>query len=94
MKEHKDYESHDFDSLTEGSRIKIEHTVYGDPDISGLISKPLIELLDLHAGSVMAEKAAYENVRQAARDWEKQAALTQQFNRAIEYVQIPKAEHS
>lgn len=31
---------------------------------------------------------------EAARDWEKQAALTQQFNRAIEYVQIPKAEHS
>ena len=94
MKEHKDYESYDFDRLTEGSQIKIEHTVYGEPDISGLVSKPLIELLDLHAGSVMAEKAVYENVRQAARDWEKQAALTQQFNRAIEYVQIPKAEHS
>ena len=94
MKEHKDYESYEFDRLTEGSKIQIEHTVYGEPDISGLISKPLIELLDLHAGSVMAEKAAYENVRQAARDWEKQAALTQQFNRAIEYVQIPKAEHS
>lgn len=75
MKEHKDYESYDFDRLTEGSQIKIEHTVYGEPDISGLVSKPLIELLDLHAGSAMAEKAAYENV-------------------AIEYVQIPKAEHS
>lgn len=63
MKEHKDYESYDFDRLTEGSQIKIEHTVYGEPDISGLVSKPLIELLDLHAGSVMAEKAVYENVR-------------------------------
>ena len=94
MKEHKDYESYDFDRLTEGSQIKIEHTVYGEPDISGLISKPLIELLDLHAGSVMAEKAAYENVRQAARDWEKQAAVTRRFDRAIEYLNVPEVSHT
>lgn len=94
MREHKDYESYDFDRLTEGSKIQIEHTVYGEPDISGLISKPLTELLDLHAGSIIAEKAAYENVRQAAQGWEKQAALTQRFNRAIEYLKIPPPEHS
>ena len=68
MKEYANYESYDFDRLTEGSQIKIEHTVYcKETDMSDLISKPLTELMDLREGSAIAEQAAYENVRQAAR---------------------------
>ena len=45
MKEYANYESYDFDRLTEGSQIKIEHTVYcKETDMSDLISKPLTEL--------------------------------------------------
>ena len=64
MKEYANYESYDFDRLTEGSQIKIEHTVYcKETDMSDLISKPLTELMDLREGSAIAEQAAYENVR-------------------------------
>ena len=95
MTENNGYHSYDFDYLTEGSKITLEHSIYVDEtDMSDLVSKPLTELLDLHAGSVIAEKAAYENVRQAAQGWEKQAALTQRFNRAIEYMKVPEVEHS
>lgn len=95
MKEYENYETFDYDRLTEGSKIEIEHTVYcNEPDISDLISKPLTEILDLQANSLIAERAAYENIRQAAQAWEKQAAMTQQLNRVITYLQIPPPEHS
>ena len=95
MTENNGYHSYDFDYLTEGSKIKLEHSIYVDEtDMSDLVSKPLTELLDLREGSVIAEKAAYENVRQAARDWEKQAAVTRQYDRAIEYLKVPEVEHS
>ena len=95
MKEYANYESYDFDRLTEGSQIKIEHTVYcKETDMSDLISKPLTELMDLREGSAIAEQAAYENVRQAARDWEKQAAVTRRFDRAIEYLNVPEVSHT
>ena len=95
MRDYGTYESYDFDRLTEGSKIQIEHTIYvNETDMSDLISKPISEIQAMREESVAKEKTAFEKVRQAARDWEKQAALTQQFNRAIEYVQIPKAEHS
>ena len=95
MKEYANYESYDFDRLTEGSQIKIEHTVYcKETDMSDLISKPLTELMDLREGSAIAEQVAYENVRQAARDWEKQAAVTRRFDRAIEYLNVPEVPHT
>lgn len=94
MKEYKDYKSYDYDTITEGSKIKIEHTVYGEPDISDLVSKPLAELLALREESRNAEQAAYENVRQAARQWEPYAVVTRQIDRAIEYLKVPEVSHT
>ena len=77
MKEYANYESYDFDRLTEGSQIKIEHTVYcKETDMSDLISKPLTELMDLREGSAIAEQAAYENVRTGKSKLRLHAGLT------------------
>lgn len=96
MREYEDYRAYDFDRLTEGSELKIEHTVYynNDVDLSDLISKPLAEVLTMRGESVEVETAAYENVRQAAREWEKQAAVTRRIDRALEYIKTPEVQHS
>ena len=95
MKEHKDYESYDFDRLTEGSKIQIEHTIYvNETDMSDLISKPISEIQAMREESVAKEKTAFEKVRQAAQDWEKQAAVTRRFDRAIEYLNVPEVSHT
>lgn len=33
-------------------------------------------------------------MRQTAQDWEKQAAVTRQFDRAIEYLKVPEVSHT
>lgn len=95
MTENNGYHSYDFDYLTEGSSIKLEHSIYVDEtDMSDLVSKPLEKLQAMRDGSVAKEKTAFEKVRQAAQNWEKQAAVTRQYDRAIEYLKVPEVEHS
>lgn len=95
MNEFDDYKSYEFDSLTEGSKIKIEHSVYiDDKDMSDLISKPLADVLSMREESVKKETTAYEKTQQAAREWEKEAATTRQLDRAIEYLKILEVKHS
>ena len=93
--EHKNYKSYDYDELTEGSEIRIKHTIYvNETDMSDLISKPISEIQAMREESVAKEKTAFEKVRQAAQDWEKQAAFTRRFDRAIEYLNIPEVSHT
>lgn len=95
MTENNGYHSYDFDYLTEGSKIKLEHSIYVDEtDMSDLVSKPIDKLQAMRDGSVAKEKTAFEKVRQAAQNWEKQAAVTRQYDRAIEYLKVPEVEHS
>lgn len=95
MKQNSDYNSYEFDNITAGSKIKLEHTIYLDEkDMSDLISRPLAEICAMRDDSVKTETAAFEKTQQAAREWEKQAAVTRQFERAIEYLKVPEAEHT
>lgn len=95
MTENNGYHSYNFDYLTEGSNIKIDHSLSVDEtDMSDLISKPLGEICAMREESVKKETAAFEKVRQSARDWEKKAAITRQFDRAIEYLKVPEVKHT
>lgn len=95
MTENNGYHSYDFDYLTEGSSIKLEHSIYVDEsDMTDLISKPISEIQAMREESVTKEKAAFEKVRQTAKDWEKQAAVTRRFDRAIEYLRVPEVSHT
>lgn len=95
MRENNGYHSYDFDYLTEGSSIKLEHSIYVDEtDMSDLVSKPIEKLQAMRDSSVVKEKTAFEKVRQTAKDWEKQAAVTRRFNRAIEYLKVPEVSHT
>ena len=95
MTENNDYHSYDFDYLTEGSKIKLEHSIYVDEtDMSDLISQPLEKMQAMRKDSVKAETAAFEKTKQAAREWEKQAAVTRRLDRAIEYLNLPETEHT
>lgn len=95
MTENNGYHSYDFDYLTEGSRIKLEHSIYIDEtDMSDLVSKPIEKLQAMRDSSIAKEKTAFEKVRQAAQNWEKQAAVTRQYDRAIEYLKVPEVSHT
>lgn len=95
MTENNGYHSYDFDYLTEGSKIKLEHSIYVDEtDMSDLVAKPIEKLQAMREGSVAKEKTAFEKVRQAAQNWEKQAAVTRQYDRAIEYLKVPEVSHT
>lgn len=95
MRENENYTAYDYDRLTEGSKIQIEHTIYvNETDMSDLISKPISEILAMREESVTKEKTAFEKVRQIAQNWEKQAAITRRFDRAIEYLRVPEVSHT
>ncbi|MGN0178941.1 MAG: hypothetical protein ACI4DY_05790 [Monoglobaceae bacterium] len=91
-----DYNSYDFDTLHPGYSLKIEHTVYNNDnaDLSDLISMPLADVVALHESSIATEQSAYEKVRAAAKEWEKCAAATALYNRAVEYLKIPEVNHT
>lgn len=96
MDNDKNYSVYDFDSLKHGANIKIDHTIYykDDTDLSDLLSKPVDKVEAMRDKSVAREDTAYEKVRSAVRQWEKEAAVTRRFDRAIEYLNVPEAKHT
>lgn len=96
MTRHDNYTVYDYDNLEHGSNLKIDHTVYfdGDPDISDLTSKSIEKIQAMRDKSVSREDAAYEKIRQAVKQWEKEAAITRKYDRAIEYLKISETEHT
>ena len=49
MRNYESYSAYEFDTLTEGSKIKLEHDVYcNDTDMSDLIGKSVEELNAMH----------------------------------------------
>ena len=67
MREYENYESYDYDRLTEGSNIQIDHTIYvTETDMSDLISKPISEIRAMREESVTKEKTAFEFINYSA----------------------------
>lgn len=95
MEENKDYKVYRFDYLTEGSELKMDHSVHcEDVDISSLIAQGPDALEALLQDSMDSEQKALAIVQAAAKQWEKQAAETQKLNRALEYLRTPEVEHT
>lgn len=95
MEENKDYKVYRFDYLTEGSELKMNHSVHcEDVDISSLIAQGTDALEALLQDSMDSEQKALAIVQAAAKQWEKQAAETQKLNRALEYLRTPEVEHT
>ena len=100
MREEKYYGVFDYgDQLTPGVGLKIEHTVVEGYDKNTLDLSPIIalgsdNLTTARDQSVEAEKAVFEKIRASVREWERQAAVTKIYNRALEYVQTPGVLHT
>ena len=75
-----------------GHSLKIEHSITCEQtDLSSLIAKGEDALLALRKDSMDSEQTAFEIVVAAANQWEKQAAYTQNLNRAIEYLRTRRS---
>lgn len=95
MEENKDYQVYRFDYLTEGSQLKLDHSVYcEDVDISSLITQSADVLEALRQDSMDGEQKALAIVQAAAKQWEQQAAVTQKLNRALAYLRTPEVVHT
>ena len=93
--EHGFYEVYEFDRLEPGESVKIEHSVYQtNADISGLVGQGAEAVRALREESAASEQIAYEIVQAALKQWEKQAAMTQLYDRALQYLDTPAVEHT
>ena len=83
------------DRLVEGREIRLEHSVTCEnQDISNLVSQRKEKIKAMCAESIRDEKKAFEIVKAAAKEWEKQAAVTQQYEQALEYLDTPEVKHT
>ena len=100
MREEKYYGVFDYgDQLEPGVELKIEHTVvegYADNtlDLSPIIGLGSDDLTKARDKSVEAEQAIFEKIRASVREWERQAAVTKTYNRALEYLHTSQIDHT
>ena len=100
MREEKYYGVFDYgDRLTPGVELKIEHTVVEGYDKNTLDLAPIIalgsdDLTTARDQSVETEKAVFEKIKASVKEWERQAAVTKTYNRALEYLNTSAAEHT
>lgn len=95
MEENKDYRVHRSGDLSEGYRLRIEHSVTCENvDISSLIAQGAETVQAMRQDSIEGEKKAYDIVAAAAKQWEQQAAVTQRLDRALAYLRTPEVEHT
>lgn len=95
MEENKDYKVYRYDHLSEGSGLKLDHSVHcEDVDISSLIVQGAEALEALRRDSMDGEQKAYKIVQAAAGQWEQQAAATQRIDRALAYLRTPEVRHT
>jgi|GEM_PF-1164597 len=91
------YNSYDHDSLKHGNEMKIERRLSFDSnkaDISHLTALSSEQLHTMRMESEVEEMAAYDNVREAANEWEKHAGNTLLLSKAIEYNRTPPVQHT
>lgn len=100
MRKEKYYGVFDYgDQLEPGVELKIEHTVvegYADNtlDLSPIIGLGSDDLTKARDKSVEAEQAIFEKIRASVREWERQAAVTKTYNRALEYLHTSQIDHT
>lgn len=96
LEENKDYRAYRYgDRLEPGKELKIEHSIFCDSaDISSLITQGMETLQAMRQDSIEGEKKAFDIVVAAANQWEKQAAVTQNISRALEYLRTPEVAHT
>ena len=88
------------DELTEGAKLKLEHTVEYDhfyrdvPEMAPLVVLSEAELLKRRKASVKLEKGIYAKAQDSIKEWETQAAQTLLLDKALEYVRTPTVEHT
>lgn len=90
-----EYNTFEHDSLLAGHELKIERSVYSNTyDITDLTQKTPKELQALFDDSAANEQKAFQIVLAAVGEWEKQAAVTQRYVRAMKYIETPEVEHT
>ena len=95
MEENKDYRVHRSGDLSEGYKLRVEHTVSCENiDISPLIAQGAETIQAMRQDSIEGEKKAYDIVVAAAKQWEQQAAATQRLDRALAYLRTPEVKHT
>ena len=97
MRKEKHFEAYDFDYLEEGSKIKLEHTVYlnpNDADLLPFVQCSTKELQSLRKLSVAREQETFYELKKVAAVWEQRASETMLIDRAIEYLKTPEIEHT
>lgn len=96
MEENRDYRAYRYgDNFEPGRELKIAHSILCEgADISSFIAQGKEALQAMRQDSVEGEQKAFDIVVAAANQWEKQAALTQNIDRALEYLRIPEVEHT
>lgn len=90
------YEVYDFDTLHEGYKLQMEHSIYNvdlEP-IKNLISKSIDDIEVMKEKSIELEQEAFKAIKNAFKAWEVQAAQTNIFNEALKYLNTPKSKHT
>ena len=100
MRKEKYYGVFDYgDRLEPGIELKIEHTVVEGYDDNTLDLAPIIalgsdDLTTARDQSVETEKAVFEKIKASVKEWERQAAVTKTYNRALEYLHTSQIDHT
>jgi hypothetical protein len=85
------------DNLKPGGGLKIEHSISVHDDIErlkSLIAIPQGDLEKMREKSAEAEQAVFDRLRGEAGEWDEIAANTNLMDRALEYLKVPRAEHT
>lgn len=87
------------DELTPGVELKIGHTVVQDflgeqLDLTPIIGLGSEVLSKAREQSIEAEKMFFSKIRDSIREWERQAAITKKYSRALEYLNTHAVSHT
>lgn len=100
MRKEKYYGVFDYeDNLKPGTTLRIEHSVVQDfaeaqIDLSPFIALGAEQLAKNRAISIEAEQEIFNKIRNSVKEWERQAAVTKTYSRALEYLNTPKVSHT
>lgn len=91
------YKVYDYrDNLQSGKELKIEHSIYLEDAeaLKALTELPIEEIEKRKASYEATEQAAYEKVKEAAKEWEETAANVMACTQAVEYLKVPPVQHT
>lgn len=100
MRQEKYYSAFDYgDDIYPGVSVKLEHNIsidYADekPDLTPFIGLGRGVLTKARDASIEAEKSIFERIKASIGEWERQAAVTKTYGRALDYINTPKVSHT